>query len=288
MRQQRHTDFPEFNMTLNATEKPNSTLVALCDNTQLHFYVGPDKQLVTVDMNAGDCCFFAGDVLHAGAEWSGKDPNYRLFMYATASPLHTYIICNNFTRYWPTCDIFVPWTAKSAAESLQVAKFRVTNSKGCYETLKLKTNPLSEKFEPHEYNSYLYDFEEHSFYRFDTELYLQGVGANIDGFNGNGLVAQYATMRVEQVKKAHNCPHFKMLFIDAKHLAKCRKRCYYCMRHLRHTKTESAQEKATPLPPSQRDKLSSKHKKIKKSIAKIRGWIGQIEKETVIIESLID
>jgi hypothetical protein len=51
------------------------------------------------------------------------------------------------------------------------------------------------------YNSYLYDFEQHTFYRFDTELYLQGVTANIDGFNGKVLVAQYDTMRVDQVKK---------------------------------------------------------------------------------------
>ena len=88
MRQQRHTDFPEFNMTLNAPEKLNSTIVALCDNTQLHFYVGQDKQLVTVDMKkSGDCCFFAGDVLRA--EWQGQEPNFRLFM------------------YWPTTDIYV-------------------------------------------------------------------------------------------------------------------------------------------------------------------------------------
>ena len=68
MRQQRHTDFYEFNMPLNPPEKPNSTIFALCDKTQLHFYVGPDKQLVTIDLNAGDCCFFAGDVIHAGAK----------------------------------------------------------------------------------------------------------------------------------------------------------------------------------------------------------------------------
>jgi hypothetical protein len=141
MRQQRHTDFPEFNMTLNAPEKPNSTIVALCDNTQLHFYVGPDKQLVTVDMKAGDCCFFACDVLHGGAEWQGQQPNFRLFM------------------YWPTTDMFVPWTAKSAAVSLSVAKFRVPNTNKCYDDLNLKTNPLSISFQLHEYNSYLYDFE---------------------------------------------------------------------------------------------------------------------------------
>ena len=271
MRQQRHTDFPEFNMTLkNAPEKLNSTIVALCDNTQLHFYVGPDKQLVTVDMQAGDCCFFAGDVIHAGAEWQGQEPNFRLFM------------------YWPTPDIFVPWTAKNAAESpgLQVTTFRVPKTK-LYDKLKLKTNPLSKDFELHEYNSYLYDFEQHTFYRFDTELYLQGVGANIDGHEGKVLVAQYDTMRVDQVKKANDCPHFNMDFIDAKHLAKCRKRCYYCMRHVRHTKTVSAQQKATPTQPCQRDNLSSQHKKIKKSIAKIRGWMRQIEKEADRLENLI-
>ena len=135
--------------------------------------------------------------------------------------------------YWPTPDIFVPWTAKSAAESpgLQVTTFRVPKTK-LYDNLKLKTNPLSASFELHEYNSYLYDFDEHSFYRFDTELYLEGVGANIDGFNGKVLEAQYATMDIPQVKKEKDCPHFnQMSFIDAKHLAKCRKRCFYCMRH---------------------------------------------------------
>ena len=271
MRQQRHTDFHEFNIALNAPEKPNSTILALCDNTQLHFYVGQDKQLVTVDMQAGDCCFFAGDVLHAGAEWQGQEPNFRLFM------------------YWPTPDIFVPWTAKSAAESksLQVATFRVPKTKQCYDNLKLKTNPCSKDFQLQEYNSYLYDFEQHTFYRFDTELYLQGVGANIDGFKGKVLVAQYDTMRIDQVKKAHDCPHFNMDFIDAKHLATCRKRCYYCMRHVRHTKTVSAQQKPTPTQPCQRDNLSSKHKQIKKSIAKIRDWMRQIENEADHLETLI-
>ena len=87
MRQQRHTDFHEFNIALNAPEKPNSTILALCDNTQLHFYVGQDKQLVTVDMKkSGDCCFFAGDVLHAGAEWQGQEPNFRLSAEAKAAP----------------------------------------------------------------------------------------------------------------------------------------------------------------------------------------------------------
>ena len=182
------------------------------------FYVGPQKTLVTVQMNAGDCCFFAGDVLHAGAEWEGPQPDFRLFM------------------YWPTADIFVPWSARNAAESLKhrdgVPSFRESNIKGCYDNLKLKTNPLSASFELHEYNSYLYDFDEHSFYRFDTELYLEGVGANIDGFNGKVLEAQYATMDIPQVKKEKDGPHFnQMSFIDAKHLAKCRKRCFYCMRH---------------------------------------------------------
>jgi hypothetical protein len=258
-------------MHLNASEKPNSTLVALCDGTQLHFFVGPDKQLVTVDMNAGDCVFFAGDVLHAGAEWAGTQPNYRLFM------------------YWPTADIFVPWYAKNAAEkkTLNVPSFRVSNMKGSYDALKLKTNPLSASFELHEYNSYLYDFDEHSFYRFDTELYLEGVGANIDGFNGKVLVAQYATMDIAQVKKEKGCPHFnQMSFIDAKHLALCRKRCYYCMRHLRHTAktTMPAQKKVTATPPRKQDN----HKEIKKSIAKIRGFMKQMEKEADHIEKLIN
>jgi hypothetical protein len=270
MRQQRHTDFPKFNMSLNAPAKPNSTIVALCDNTKLHFYVGPDKQLVTVDMNAGDCCFFAGDVIHAGAEWEGEEPNFRLFM------------------YWPTTDIFVPWTAASAAETpgLQIGKFRV--AKKCYENLKLTTNPLSLLFELDEYNKYLYDFEDHSFYRYDTELYLQGIGANIDGFDGQDLVAQYSNMHVHQVKRAHGCPHFDMEFIDPKHLARCRKRCFYCMRHLRHIKTTaSAQQKATSTPPCQRDNLSSNHSRIKRSIAKIRDWMSQIEREAKSIEELL-
>jgi hypothetical protein len=176
-------------------------------------------------------------------------------------------------------------TAQSANESVSVAKFRVTNIKG-YDDLKLKTNPLSGKFELNEYNKYLYDFKEQSFYKFDTELYLQGVGANIDGYRGKKLVAQYATMHVEQVEKRHDCPHFNMPFIDTKHLAKCRKRCYYCMRHLRHTKTVSAQKKATPTTLRQLDSPSLKrHKKIKRSIAKIRGWMGQIEKELAAVTS---
>ena len=187
--------------------------------------------------------------------------------------------------YWPTADIFVPWTAQSANESVSVAKFRVTNIKG-YDDLKLKTNPLSGKFELNEYNKYLYDFKEQSFYKFDTELYLQCVGANIDGYRGKKLVAQYATMHVEQVEKRHDCPHFNMPFIDTNHLAKCRKRCYYCMRHLRHTKTVSAQKKATPTTLRQLDSPSLKrHKKIKRSIAKIRGWMGQIEKELAAVTS---
>jgi hypothetical protein len=49
----------------------------------------------------------------------------------------------------------------------------------------------------------------------------------------------------------------------------------------------SAQQKATPTQPCQRDNLSSKHKQIKKSIAKIRGWMRQIEKEADRLENLI-
>jgi hypothetical protein len=30
-------------MTLNAPEKPNPTIIALCDGTQLHFFVGSEK-----------------------------------------------------------------------------------------------------------------------------------------------------------------------------------------------------------------------------------------------------
>ena len=267
MRQQCHRDFPDFNMHLNASEKPTSTIVALCDGTQLHFFVGPEKRLVTVDMNAGDCCFFAGDVLHAGAGWEGPQPNFRLFM------------------YWPTADVLVPWTAQSAAESLKekVAGFRVSDTQGRYNRLKLKTNPLSESFSLSEYNSYLYDFEEHSFYRYDVELYLQGISANIDGYKGKVLVAQYATMQVPQIRKSKNGPHFfNMPFIDN---VKCRKRCFYCMRHLRHNKVVSAQVKATITPRCQRDSPS---KAVKKGLAKIRRFMQKIQQQMDIIQKIMD
>ena len=257
-------------MNFNASEKPTSTIIALCDGTQLHFFVGPDKQLVTVDMNAGDCCFFAGDVLHAGAGWIGAQPNFRLFM------------------YWPTADVFVPWTAQSAAESLKekVAEFRVTDHRNCYDRLKRITNPLSEQFLLSEYNKYLFDFEEHSFYRYDDELYLQGIGANIDGYKGKVLEAQYDTMQVPQIKKSNDCPHFvNMQFIDNCQLVKCRKRCFYCMRHLRHAKVASAQVKATPTPRCQSDSTS---KAVKKVLAKIRRFMVKIQQQMDIIVGVVE
>ena len=270
MRQQCHRDFPDFTMNFNASEKPTSTIVALCDGTQLHFFGGPEKRLVTVDINAGDCCFFAGDVLHAGAGWEGPQPNFRLFM------------------YWPTADVFVPWTAQSAAESLKekVAGFRVSDIQNCYNRLKFKTNPLSESFSLSEYNSYLYDFEEHSFYRYDDVLYLQGIGANIDGYKGKVLEARYDTMQVPQIKKLNDCPHFvNMPFIDNCHLVKCRKRCFYCMRHLRHNKVASAQVRATPTPRCQHDSPS---KAVKKGFAKIRRFMPKIQQQMDIIQKIME
>ena len=266
MIQQRHKDFQDFNMQLNASEKPTSTIVALCDGTELHFYIGAEKRQVTVCMSAGDIVIFAGDVLHAGAGWAGQNFNYRLF------------------SYWPTPDIFVPWAAKTAFETLgsKVETFRVANTRQVYDTLKLTTNPLSQSFSLQEYNKYLYDFEQHAFYRFDTELYLLGIGANIDGHMGNPpLVAHYAEMHIEQKKRPQDCPHFNaMTFIDAKHLSKCRKRCFYCMRHERHKNVTV--EKFTPTLPCQHKNLH--RNKVKKSIEKIHRFMKRIEEQLNVIK----
>jgi hypothetical protein len=55
--QQRHTDFPDFIMHFKPSEKPTSTIFALCDGTQLQFFVGSEKRQVKVNMNAGDIVF---------------------------------------------------------------------------------------------------------------------------------------------------------------------------------------------------------------------------------------
>jgi hypothetical protein len=47
-------------------------------------------------------------------------------------------------------------------------------------------------------------FEEHAFYKFDTELYLQGIGANIDGHEGKVLEVYYNTMDIPQIKKTQD------------------------------------------------------------------------------------
>jgi hypothetical protein len=143
-----------------------------------------------------------------GAGWSGQEPNYRLFM------------------YWPTPDIFVPWRAKNALETLdvRVPQFRVPNAKNTYDDLKLSTNPHSGTFSPEAYSNYLWDIEEHAFYKFNTELYLQGIGANIDGHEGKVLEVHYNTMDIPQIKKTQDCQHFNVMpFICSKHLSMCRK-----------------------------------------------------------------
>jgi hypothetical protein len=263
MEQQRHTDFPELKMDFNISEKPTSTIVALCDNTQLHFFVGSEKTKVIVNMNAGDIVFFAGDVLHAGAGWLGQEPNYRLFM------------------YWPTADVFVPWRADSARVTVghRVSQCRVPNISHIYDTLKLSTNPHSGSFSPEEYSNYLWDFVESAFYKFDTELYLQGIGANIDGHEGKVLEVHYNTMDIPQIKKTQDCQHFNVMpFICSKHLSKCRKRCFYCSRHLRQTNTE----KPILTPRPQPKKLPSENK-IQKSISKIHQFMAKIKKQLKVI-----
>jgi hypothetical protein len=52
--QQRLKDFPDFNMHFKPSEKPTSTIFALCDGTQLQFFVGSEKRQVKANMNAGD------------------------------------------------------------------------------------------------------------------------------------------------------------------------------------------------------------------------------------------
>ena len=263
MEQQRHADFPDLNMDFNISEKPTSTILALCDNTQLHFFVGSEKTKVIVNMNAGDIVFFAGDVLHAGAGWLGQEPNYRLFM------------------YWPTADVFVPWRADNAREKLgfRVTQSRVPNNKSIYDNLKLSTNPLSGSFLPEVYSNYLWDFVESAFYKFDTKLYLEGIGANIDGHLGKVLEVHYNTMEIPQIKKTQDCQHFNaMPFICSKHLSKCRKRCFYCIRHLRQANTE----KPALMPRLQRKKLPRENK-IQKSISKIRHFIAKIKKLLKVI-----
>ncbi len=263
MEQQVHKDFPDFNMDFNHSEKPTSTIVALCDGTQLHFFVGSEKRKVIVNMNAGDIIFFAGDVLHAGAGWLGQEPNYRLFM------------------YWPTSDIFVPWRAQNATEILghRVSQCRVPNIRNHYDVLKLATNPHSASFSPEEYSNYLWDFVEHAFYKYDTELYLQGIGANIDGHEGKVLEVHYNTIDILQIKKTQDCQHFNaMPFICSKHLSKCRKRCFYCIRHLRQEKTEKPALK----PRSQREGLPRENK-IQKCVSKISQFMAKIEKQLKVI-----
>jgi hypothetical protein len=73
MIQQWHQGFQDFNMHLNASEKPTSSIGELCDGIKLHFYVGSETRQVTVYMSASDIAILAGDVLNAGSGWAGQN-----------------------------------------------------------------------------------------------------------------------------------------------------------------------------------------------------------------------
>ena len=71
-RQAFHSDF-DVNAFVDVRVKPCSVLLALEDQTTLHFLSGP------VELSRGDILIFDGDVVHAGSEYHAE--NTRFFMY---------------------------------------------------------------------------------------------------------------------------------------------------------------------------------------------------------------
>ena len=213
--QQRHRDYFPFDIVRRKVlqyQKPASCLVALKNETSLHFFYGPDKVVRTVTLNAGDAVIFAGDALHAGAAWTASDNNFRLF------------------AYWPTEEFFVDWQARNATAAIDVTKFIVSADAAA--DLAGITNPMYTAFVEEEFKKFLYDFTTHTYYRFDSKLYLEGIGAAIDGYGGEVYESAYVVSEIKQIARAHGkCPHFPkdaLPAMDPKQLHACVRRCFYC------------------------------------------------------------
>ena len=162
--------------------------------------------------NAGDVVVFSGDLSHSGAEnESTSETNFRLFAYV------------------PTKTIPVPWEVKTGMDDL-AKKALVTDLKDI-KNLHKNTVPISDSFDLEMFGNHLYDFSKNSFYKFSTELWLDGLTTNTNSSTKRRYRA-YVDGAPDLVV-AGKCPHFDPRDFNANQrergvLSDFRRQCVYC------------------------------------------------------------
>jgi len=62
-------------------------IIALQDNTKLHIYpFGRGGEEIIIALNAGDVLIFRGDLIHAGAEYTGRNVRIHMYLDSSAAP----------------------------------------------------------------------------------------------------------------------------------------------------------------------------------------------------------